>query len=91
MDKVIEKAHELKFAIDETNEMKEFLKNKEQFENSKDVIELKHDIANLRAKGKMVEANNLQAIYDNHPVVVNYLASKDALYELLKTIQTIIK
>ena len=91
MDKVIEKAHELKLAIDETNEMKEFLKNKEQFENSKDVIELKHDIANLRAKGKIVEANNLQAIYDNHPVVVNYLASKDALYELLKTIQTIIK
>ena len=91
MDKVIEKAYELKLAIDETNEMKEFLKNKEQFENSKDVIELKHDIANLRAKGKIVEANNLQAIYDNHPVVVNYLASKDALYELLKTIQTIIK
>ena len=91
MDKVIEKAKELKALIDETPEMKEFLKNKEQFENSGDVIELKHNIANLRAKGKLAEANNLQALYDNHPIVVNYQASQEALYALLKTIQTIIK
>ena len=91
MDKVIEKAKELKALIDETPEMKELLKNKEQFEKSEDVIELKHNIANLRAQGKLAEANNLQAIYNNHPIVVNYEASKDALYELLKTIQTIIK
>ena len=91
MDKVIEKAKELKTLIDETPEMKEFLKNKEQYENSEDVIELKHNIANLRAQGKIKEANNLKALYDNHPIVVNYEASKDALYELLKTIQSIIK
>ena len=91
MDKVIEKAKELKALIDETPEMKEFLKNKEQFENSEDVIELKHNIANLRAKGKLNEANNLQALYDNHPVVVNYQASKEALMELLKTVQSLIK
>ena len=91
MDKVIEKAKELKALIDETPEMKEFLKNKEQFENSQDVIDLKHNIANLKAKGRISEANNLQAIYNNHPIVVNYEASKEALYELLKTIQTIIK
>ena len=91
MDKVIEKAKELKALIDETPEMKEFLKNKEQYENSEDVIELKHNIANLRAQGKIKEANNLKAFYDNHPIVVNYEASKDALYELLKTIQSIMK
>ncbi len=91
MDKVIEKAKELKALIDETPEMKEFLKNKEQYENSEDVIELKHNIANLRAQGKIKEANNLKTLYDNHPIVVNYEASKDALYELLKTIQSIIK
>ena len=91
MDKVIEKAKQLKALIDETPEMKEFLKNKEQYENSEDVIELKHNIANLRAQGKIKEANNLKALYDNHPIVVNYEASKDALYELLKTIQSIIK
>ena len=91
MDKVIEKAKELKALIDETPEMKEFLKNKEQYENSEDVIELKHNIANLRAKGKLNEANNLQALYDNHPIVVNYQASKEALMELLKTVQSLIK
>ena len=91
MDKVIEKAKELKVALDETPEMKEYLKYKDLYENSEDVIELKHNIANLRAKGKLDEANNLQAIYDNHPTVVNYQASKEALMELLKTIQSLIK
>lgn len=91
MDKVIEKAKELKAAFDETPEMKEYLKYKDLYENSEDVIELKHNIANLRAKGKLNEANNLQAFYDNHPIVVNYQASKEALMELLKTVQTLIK
>ena len=91
MDKVLEKAKELRKAIDDTPEMKEYLKNKEYLENSEDVIELKHNIANLRAQGKLEEANNLQVLYDHHPLVVNYEASKEALYELLKTIETIIK
>ena len=71
--------------------MQEYLKYKSLLENSEDVIELKHNVANLKAKGKYEEANNLQALYDNHPIVVNYQASKEALYELLKTIETIIK
>jgi len=91
MDKVLEKAKELKVALDETPEMQEYLKYKALLENSEDVIELKHNIANLRAKGKLEEANNLQALYDNHPIVVNYEASKEALYELLKTIENLIK
>ena len=91
MDKIIEKAKELRLAIDETPEMKEYLKNKEFLEKSEDVLELKHNIANLKAQGKVKEASNLQVLYDNHPLVVNYEASKEALYELLKTIETIIK
>ena len=51
MDKVLEKAKELKAMIDETPEMKEYLKNKELLENNKDVYELKQNIANLKAKG----------------------------------------
>ena len=91
MDKVIEKAKELKALIDQTPEMKEYLKNKQILENSQDVLELKHNIANLRAKGKYQEADNLQALYDEHPIVVNYEVSKRALYELLKTIESLIK
>ena len=91
MDKVLEKAKELKAMIDETPEMKEYLKNKELLENNKDVYELKQNIANLRAKGKLTEAKNLEAIYNNHPLVNNFEASKEALYELLKTIQNIIQ
>ena len=91
MDKVLEKAKELRALLDETPELKEYLKNKEALENSEDVRELKHNIANLRAKGKLEEANNLEKIYNAHPLVNNYEASKEALYELLKTIQNIIQ
>ena len=91
MDKVIEKAKELCLAIEETSEYKEYIQNKTALENSKDVIALKHDIANLKAKGKLEEAKNLEALYNVHPLVNNYEASKEALYQLLKTVESIIK
>ena len=91
MDKVLEKAKELRALLEETPEMEEYLKNKEALENSEDVQALKHNIANLRAKGKLEEANNLEKIYNAHPLVNNYEASKEALYQLLKTIESIIK
>ena len=91
MDKVLEKAKELRLAIEETNEYKEYMLNKSALENSEDVIELKHNIANLKAKGKIEEAKNLEKLYNSHPLVNNYEASKDALYSLLKTIESIIK
>ena len=91
MDKVLEKAKELRVLIDETPEMKEYLKNKELLEKDKDVYELKQNIANLKAKGKLEEAKNLEVLYNAHPLVNNYEASKDALYQLLKTVESIIK
>ena len=91
MDKVLEKAKELRSAIEETSEYKEYIQNKTALENSKDVIALKHDIANLKAKGKLEESKNLEALYNAHPLVNNYEASKEALYQLLKTVESIIK
>ena len=91
MDKVLKKAKELRLAIEETPEYKEYIKNKNSLENSKDVLELKENIANLKAKGKNAEAKNLETLYNAHPLVNNYEASKEALYNLLKTIESIIK
>ena len=90
MDKVLEKAKELRLAIEETLEFKEYMLNKTALENNEDVIELKHNIANLKAQGKMEEAKNLEAIYNAHPLVNNYQVSKDALFALLKTLENII-
>ena len=90
MDKILEKAKELRAAIEETSEYKEYIKNKELLEKNEDVIELKHEIANLRAKGKTIEADRLEVFYKNHPAVNNYEASKEALYQLLKTIESIL-
>ena len=91
MDKVLKKAKELRSAIEETPEYKEYIQNKNALEKSEDVIALKHDIANLKAKGKLEEAKNLEALYNAHPLVNNYEASKEALYQLLKTVESIIK
>ena len=91
MDKVLEKARELRIAIEETSEYKEYIKNKKLLENSEDVIALKHNIANLKAQGKIQEAKNLEELYIAHPLVNNYEVSKEALYDLLKTIQNIIQ
>ena len=91
MDKVLEKAKELRAAIEETSEYKEYIKNKELLENSEDVIALKHNIANLKAQGKIEEAKNLEKIYNSHPLVNNFEMSKEALCDLLKTIQNIIQ
>ena len=71
MDKVLEKAKELRSAIEETQEFKEYMKNKVLLEKSEDVIALKHDIANLKAKGKLEEATNLEKLYNSHPLVNN--------------------
>ena len=90
MNEILEKAKELRLAIEETSEFKEYIKNKELLEKSEDVIELKHNIANLRAKGKLEEANNLEKLYNNHPLVNNYEASKEDLYQLLSTIKSIL-
>ena len=91
MDNVLEKAKELRSAIEETPEYKEYIQNKNALEKSEDVIALKHDIANLKAKRKLEEAKNLEALYNAHPLVNNYEASKEALYQLLKTVESIIK
>ena len=91
MEKVLEKAKELRDAIEQTPEYIEYTKNKELLENNMDVIELKQNIANLKAKGKLTEAKNLEDLYNAHPLVNNFEASKEALYQLLKTIQNIIK
>ena len=91
MDKVLEKAQELRIEIEKTPEYLEYIKNKELLENNKDVYELKQNIANLKAQGKLKEASNLEKLYNEHPLVHNFEASKEALYELLKTIQNIIQ
>ena len=91
MDKVLEKAKELKAEIVKTSEYQEHMKNKAALENSEDVIALKHNIANLKTQGKIKEANNLEKLYNAHPIVNNYEVSKEALYQLLKTIESIIK
>ena len=91
MDKVLEKAKELRVEIEKTPEYLEYIKNKELLENNKDVHELKQNIANLKAQEKLEEAKNLEKLYNEHPLVNNFEVSKEALYELLKTIQNIIQ
>ena len=91
MDKVIELAKELRSQIDEMSEIKEYYRVKELFEKDEELENMRREIARLKNEGKEEERKNLLKIYNSHPLVINYNASKEEAMSILRTIQEIIQ
>ena len=91
MDEVIKKANELHEAIQETPEVKEYLKLKELIESNDELKELRLNIARLANENKLTERDNLIKIYNSHPLVANYETAKENVRSLLLTIKQIIE
>lgn len=91
MNKVIEKAEELRQEILLLPEVKEYLRLKEVIENNEELRGLREEIAHLANDKKMKERDNLLAIYKAHPLVVNYEQSREEVMEILNTIRDILK
>ena len=91
MDKVIEKAKELSKEIQNTPEVKEYLRLKELFESDQELATMRQDIARLASENKLIERDNLLKIYNSHPLVNNYEAAKESVNQLLNTIKQIIE
>lgn len=87
MDKVIEKAKELSKEIQNTPEVKEYLRLKELFESDQELATMRQDIARLASENKLIERDNLLKIYNSHPLVSNYEAAKESVNQLLNTIK----
>ena len=89
MDKIIEKAIELKASLNETKEFKEYLRLKELYDNNEEVKSLR--IQMMKAKNDKDLFNKLQKEYDSHPVVANYLAAQKEVESILGVIKDIIE
>lgn len=91
MDKIIEEAKSLREAIDSLPTMQEYYRLKSLYENDKELKAMRREIARLKNEGKEEERKNLFEIYNNHPLVNNYEASKQEVESLLLVIKNIIQ
>lgn len=91
MDEVIKKAEELADYLKNRDDLQEFLKLKQEFENNAELAQLRKDIALAKKENRLNEHAKLKQMYDNHPLVVNYYSLKDDIYSLLGEISKIVK
>ena len=71
-------------------EVKEFLRLKECLEKDKELKEMRQEIARLTNEGKKQERDNLLSVYNSHPLVVNYQATREEVISLLSQIKDIL-
>ena len=71
-------------------EVKEFLRLKESLEKDKELKEMRQEIARLTNEGKKQERDNLLSVYNSHPLVVNYQATREEVISLLSQIKDIL-
>lgn len=89
-DEVINKAKELKIAIDNEEILKEYLRVKTLFENDQALKQLRKDIAIAKANNDKERYDALMTMYDNNPLVCNYSEIEKEAIDLLKEIGKII-
>ena len=91
MDEIIKLSKELRESIDQLEEVQEYYRVKAIYDNDEELKRLRHEIARLKSEGKEEERKNLLALYNSHPLVVNYNASKEEVMSILRAIQDIIQ
>ena len=90
MDKTIEIAHELKRELDNLPLFIEYKRVKTLVENSTELEELKKSIALAKLHHQDKEHKRLLSEYNNHPLIVNYEALKNEVYNYLNQISEIV-
>lgn len=90
MDEILKLTDNLRQSLMDLSEIKEFLRLKDLYENNQELAEMRLNIARLTQDGKEAEKKNLLAIYNSHPLVVNYNAAKEEVYLILEAIKNII-
>ena len=90
MDKVLEIAKELKIELDKLPLFREYKRMKELMDSSSEIEELKRKIALAKVRGNEQEHKTLLEEYNNYPLIVNYEALKNEVYDYLKQISEIV-
>lgn len=89
MDKLIEKALELKSSLNETKEFKEYLRVKALYDTSEEIKSLKAQMRVYKDNPTTLEKINKE--YNSHPLVVNYLETKKEVESILRVIKDILE
>jgi len=89
MDKIIEKANELKASLNETKEFKEYLRVKSLYESNEEIKSLRIQMS--KARGNQELLDKLTKEYNSHPLVVNYLEAKKEVESILRVIKDILE
>ena len=89
MDKILEKANELKNALNNTKEFKEYLRVKELYETSDDVNALLTEMKHYKGNPEMLEKVTKE--YNAHPLVVNYKEARQEVESILRVIKDILE
>lgn len=82
--------NQLKEELDNSKIIQEYLSLKNILENDEELKKLREEIARLTNENKVDEKEALLAIYNSHPVVVNYEQAREEVVALLNQIKKIL-
>ena len=80
----------LKKELDNSPIIQEYLSLKEVLENDEELKKMREEIARLTSEDKLEEKDALLAIYNSHPIVVNYEQARQEVINLLNQIKDIL-
>lgn len=82
--------NQLKEELDNSKIIQEYLSLKNILENDEELKKLREEIARLTNENKVEEKEALLAIYNSHPIVVNYEQAREEVVALLNQIKKIL-
>lgn len=80
----------LKKELDNSPIIQEYLSLKKIIENDEELKKTREDIARLTNDNKLEERDALLAIYNDHPIVINYEQAREEVINLLTQIKDIL-
>ena len=90
MDIIILLSKKLKEELNKEELVKQYLEVKNCFENDAELASMRSEIASLQANSPPLY-KEMKNKYESHPLVANYYALKDELYDLLKEVEKELK
>ena len=89
-DELEQKLQSLKTELDNSPVIQEYLSLKEVLENNEELKKMRDEIARLTNENKLEERDALLAIYNAHPIVINYEQAREEIVNLLCQIKDIL-
>ena len=90
MDRIIELTKELKRELDQLPLFQEYKMLKKEVENNQDLKQLKRQILLAKKESRNEDHKYYLNLYNNHPIVINYLDAEEEVKQYLKEITRIL-